>query len=274
MLVSACSSAEEGGADAGMARAQPPARDALVPAPPSPDPFPGQDEVRLESLFAALAAEVPVLARAPQVRRDFESLLPELARRDDQALYLDYVRVRLAFEATRAGGLWGLAWRITDQQPQSDRIWAQWRGLAASRGADLPAITAIAECDELSALFAFVAHAIGLSKRSQVGLLWPAANHTVAVWVIEPGARETRVVVPTSQVFLDGAQSLGTARFDPWAQKRIFDYRRVDAEPGTRLPAPLARAFVRAVREHVPQSQAALQGARNRREQAQAGGGR
>jgi hypothetical protein len=127
--------------------------------------------------------------------------------------------------------------------------------------------TATAECDELSALFAFVAHRIGLSRDSQVGLLWPTGNHVVAVWTIHPKAeRPTRVVVPNSPIFLDADQSLGTDGFDPWRQRTIYDYRRADARGDLTIPASLASAFVQAVREHGHRSQAQLQAARNARE--------
>ena len=246
---------------------------AVVPTGAQPgqlsDPFTGRRDVALQELFAVLAAEVPVLARAAPVRHDFERLFTDVVQRADEALYLDYVRVRLAFEATRAGGLWGIAWRITDQLPQSDRIWAQWRAVSLRDADSLPTVTAIAECDELSALFAFTARGLGLSRRSHAGLLWPTSNHTVAVWVVGSGPRARRIVVPTSQIFLDAAQSLDTSGFDPWKQKVIYDYTRADVAPGTLLPAPLARRFVQAVQRYAALSQAELQAMRNQREARQ-----
>jgi hypothetical protein len=132
--------------------------------------------------------------------------------------------------------------------------------------------TATAECDELSALFAFVAQRIGLgrSETSEVGLFWPTGNHVVAVWTIDPKAEHpVRVVVPTSQIFLDADQSLGTEGFDPWTQKRIFDYRHQDVPAELELPAPLASYFVLQVRRYGGRSRAQLQQMRNAREQAQ-----
>jgi len=244
----------------------PTAAPAAAATPPAPAPFEGRDTVSVAELFRAVADELPNIARSESVRADYRDLIAAHRLSDSEALYDDYVRVRVAFEATRAGGLWGLEWRITDQLPQSDRIWAQWR--AAKVGDDaLPATTAIAECDELSALFAVVAHGIGLSRRSQVGLLWPTSNHTVAVWtIVHDGGRQTRVVVPTSQIFLDSAQSLDTRAFDPWAQKQVFDYRRRDIAMDAPLPSALARHLVTAIRRHGGASRGALQGMRNRRE--------
>lgn len=237
-----------------------------VPAPEAPPlPFAGRTDVDADALFAALGDTLPALAAAPAVREDWRRLRLRHALPEDDALYADFVRVRLAFEATRAGGLWGLEWRITDREPRSDAVWAQWRTAKAIADA-LPPTTATAECDELSALFAVTAHGLGLSRRSRIGLLWPTANHTVAVWAFDaPGGREVRVVVPTSQIFLDDMQSLDTDAFDPWAQKRLYDYTRRDAAQA-RLPAPLARRFVAEARRSGGLSRGELQALRNRRE--------
>jgi hypothetical protein len=233
-------------------------------ASPAPLPFADGRAVDADALFAALRAELPAMEAAAAVRDDWARLRKAHDLADDSALFADFVRVRLAFEATRAGGLWGLAWRITDQEPRSDRIWAQWRDAAPT--AALPTSTAIAECDELSALFAVVAHGLGLSSRSRVGLFWPTSNHTVAVWAFDAAdGREVRVVVPTSQIFLDSVQSLDTRAFDPWTQPRLYDYRRDDAA-NVRLPAALAQRFVAEARRSGGLSRGELQALRNRRE--------
>ncbi|MFO7567635.1 MAG: hypothetical protein R6X02_33640 [Enhygromyxa sp.] len=264
-----------------------------VSAPePEPPAFVGRETVRVEELLAALAQEVPGVAASEAVAADYAAFLERFELRDDPELYLDYVRVKIAFEATRAGGLWGLRWAITNEQPNSEKIWAAWRALGPTLehpgpvpelASELPApplITATAECDELSALFAFVARRIGLSSASEVGLFWPTGNHVVAVWTIrrdvdesdetgKPG-KPVRVVVPTSQIFLDDEQSLGTEGFNPWRQKTIFNYRRQDTRAELELPAVLASAFVQAVREYGGRSQAELQAARNDKEERQA----
>lgn len=246
---------------------------AQLPAPDHFDPFPGPDRVPVRDLFAALAQEADRLAASQPVRDEFRRLMQAHDLPDDDALLADYLRVRIAFEATRAGGLWGLQWRVTDQLPQSDRIWAQWHALALPADGTPPVSTATAECDELSALFAVVARGMGLSTRSRVGLFWPTHNHTVAVWTILPAPTasgntpaEVRIVVPTSQIFLDGAQSLGTRAFDAWTQPRIFPYARRDIADDHALPAALARHFVQQVRRHAGDPQGLLQTARNRRE--------
>ena len=248
---------------------------AVTPTPPAaprkaaPLPFADAREVDADALFAALRDELPGLAASPVVREEWARLRRAHGLADDpalrdRALFDDFVRVRLAFEATRAGGLWGLAWRITDQQPRSDRVWAQWRDAVPADA--LPASTAIAECDESSALFAVVAHGLGLSSRSRVGLFWPTSNHTVAVWAFRAAeGREVRVVVPTSQIFLDAVQSLDTRIFDPWTQPRLYDYGRDDAA-NVRLPGALARRFVAEARRSGTLSRGQLQALRNRRE--------
>lgn len=245
--------------------------------PPPPAPFAGREHVRVDELLAALTEEVPVLATSPAIHDDYEAFLLAFELDDSEALYLDYVRIKLAFEATRAGGWWGLTWDITNEEPRSDEIWAHWQTLELGPApatidelAPLPDTTAIAECDELSALFSFIAQRIGLSKTSEVGLFWPTGNHTVAVWTID-AKRDApkRIVVPTSQIFLDGAQTLGTREFNPWRQQTIFDYRRQDAAAKLELPGALASAFVLAVRQHGPRPQAELQQLRNDKEARQ-----
>jgi hypothetical protein len=262
-----------------------------VPEPePEPPAFVGRETVRVDELLAALSEEVPKVAASEAVAADYAAFLERFELTDDPELYLDYVRIKIAFEATRAGGWWGLRWDITNEDANSDKIWAAWRTLElagpgpkqvpeqvpeqASDLAPLPVFTATAECDELSALFAFVAQRIGLSQESEVGLFWPVWNHVVAVWTIHPrgvpnSERPIRVVVPTSQIFLDDDQSLGTDGFNPRKQKRIYDYRRQDAEERLTIPGWLASAFVQAVREHGGRSQAELQAARNAKEERQ-----
>jgi hypothetical protein len=82
-------------------------------------------------------------------------------------------------------------------------------------------------------------------------------------------AKPARVVVPTSQIFLDSEQSLGTIAFDPWKQKNIYDYRRADVSQQATLPASLAREMIAAVQKNANLSQKELQAQRNQREQLQ-----
>jgi hypothetical protein len=124
--------------------------------------------------------------------------------------------------------------------------------------------TASAECDELSALYAFL---VGRAGVKGVGLFWPASNHTVAVWVLHPaGGSAVRVVVPTSQIFLDVTDSFGTRKFNPWRQKSIYEYRRRDVSDLFTLPKPLFDFFIMQIDKYAGASDSTLQQLRYLRE--------
>jgi hypothetical protein len=182
----------------------------------------------------------------------------------DTKNYRDFVRVRLAFEATRDSGLWQIRWAITNNKPNSDAIWRQWQKQTIPKfeSEETAQETAIAECDELSALFAFVARGLGVKK---VGLFWPTWNHTVAVWTsIDKFGKPVRIVVPTSQIFISANATLGTKEFDPNKQKTIYDYSRKDVALTYKIPAPLARMMITQVKKFGGKSAAFLQARRNR----------
>jgi hypothetical protein len=175
--------------------------------------------------------------------------------------YSDYVLVRLLFEATRDAGFWNLHWAITDQPPNSDRIWKQWVGVRKPSPLES---TATAECDELSALFAFLVERTGVKT---AGLLWPAPNHTVAVWVVRPASGPVvRVVVPTTQIFLEESDRFETKKFDPWRQKTIYEYTRRDVPDSFDLPGPLFEFFLQQVDKYGGASEQTLQQLRYLRE--------
>mgnify|MGYP001166945507 CR=1 FL=1 len=225
--------------------------------------FVGRDEVTVDELAAEIDALADEIAGSDDVRADYLALVDAAGLVDSDALYRDYVRVKLAFEATRDGGWWNLSWDITNEQPNSEQIWKQWK--TAEVGEDHRP-SAIAECDELSALFAFLARRLSVHG---IGLFWPTGNHVVAVWTVD-GVQTTsgssvRIVVPTSQIFLSSDDSLGTTGFDPWTQKTIFEYRRRDVKGSHRLSGDLARFFVAQIAQHGHKSQAQLQRERNAR---------
>ena len=66
----------------------------------------------------------------------------------------------------------------------------EWRPTTEDLDPDAPSATA--ECDELSALFAFFTHRLGVDD---VGLFWPTGNHVVAVWTVEGSEGPVRIVV-------------------------------------------------------------------------------
>jgi hypothetical protein len=270
VLLGGCIAGPTAGERPGPSEAPAPVLAAPVPVVPlraeiaaPPPPFAGRSEVALHEVVAEMSAIADAMIEMPSVRDDFAALARRHGLRDDAATLRDYARIKLAFETTRDGGLWHLGWTITNRNPRSDAIWSQWADARTPEGERDREPTAWAECDELSALFAFVAHRLGVRE---VGLFWPTGNHTVAVWSTTGSHDEpVRIVVPTSQIFLDEDASLGTDGFDPWKQKKIWDYRRRDVADDHPLPAELARFFVEQARAHAGRPQVELQAERNAR---------
>jgi hypothetical protein len=195
------------------------------------------------------------------MREGFASFSAAHGLSPESIRYSEFVVVRLLFEATRDAGFWNLHWTITNQPPNSDNVWRQWESVR--RPSPLTP-TASAECDELSALYAFLAERAGIKG---VGLFWPYADHTVAVWVVHPADRPVfRVVVPTSQIFLDETDFFDTRKFNPWSQKTIYEYTRRDVPETFRLPKALADYFLRQVDRYAGASDMTLQKLRYLRE--------
>jgi hypothetical protein len=220
----------------------------------------GQDTT-LAQFITEIRGKATALKDTAGMREGFRSLISAYKLRPGAVSYPDYVIVRLLYEATRDAGFWNMHWTITNQPPNSDRVWKQWHS------DDTPSPltpTAIAECDELSALFAFLVRRAGVRG---VGLFWPAANHTVAVWELHPAsASPVRVVVPTSQIFLDVTDSFGTRKFNPWAQKSIHEYTRRDAPDTFDFPKPLFDLFLRQIDRYSGATDSTLQQIRYFRE--------
>ena len=198
------------------------------------------------SLLTQLHASIDAFSHAPAIVREWELLRRAHGVSEQEMPLQDFARVRTLFEATRSGGLWRLRWDITNQKPNSEQIWKQWKGLSTQQ-ARSPEASATAECDELSALFAFLAYRSGIRG---VGLFWPVWNHVVAVWVLrrkEPREKQVRIVIPTSQIMLPASSGIGDRHFDAYTQKTIFEYRRRDIALTSRLPAALAQRFLNSV---------------------------
>jgi hypothetical protein len=210
--------------------------------------------VPVGQLVGAIQQKAKALENSSGMRSAFQSFLANHHLAPDSVRYSDFVIVRLLYEATRDAGFWNMHWSITDQPPNSDRIWSQWK---AVRRPSFSEPTATAECDELSALYAFLVERAGVKS---VGLFWPAANHTVAVWVLKPSIGPLiRVVVPTSQIFLEESDSFDTKRFDPWRQKTIYEYTRRDVPDTFELPKSLVDFFLKQVDIYGGASDATLQ---------------
>ncbi len=234
--------------------------------PPAPAPPPVVIAARRHSvttvaqLVEAVREKAKGLEGSEGTRRSFQDFTLSFALRPESVRLADYAVIRLLFEATRDAGLWNLRWSITDLPPQSDNIWHQWQQAHVLSPA---APTATAECDELSALFAFLVRSAGVRG---VGLLWPAENHTVATWIPNPGPGKLRVVVPTTQIFLSERDRLGTRSFDPWKQKTIYEYTRRDVPNAYELPTSLTDFFLRQMDRFGGATDATLQSIRYLRE--------
>src|SRR5262245_27596977 len=218
-------------------------------------------QATVAELVNGIRTKAKALEGSAGMRLGFQSLSSRFRLSANGVRYSDFVLVRLLFEATRDAGLWNLHWTITDREPTSDNIWRQW---IAVRAPSYSAPTATAECDELSALFAFLARSLGIRN---VGLLWPYPNHTVAVWARRPASRSAvRVVVPTTQIFLAETDLFGTGKFDPWRQRVIYEYTRRDVPQTYETPRLLLSFFLGQAERYGGATDATLQRLRYLRE--------
>jgi len=215
----------------------------------------------LHQFVNEIRAKAKLLESSTGMRDGFASFTKAHKLSPESISYSDYVTVRLLYEAGRDAGFWNMHWTITNQEPNSDQIWRQWKTV---NNPSFVTPTASAECDELSALYAFL---VGRAGVKGVGLFWPTYNHTVAVWELHPAQKApVRVVIPTSQIFLDVTDSFGTRKFDPWHQKTIHQYARRDVADSWELPKPLFDFFLRQVDRYAGASDSTLQQIRYLRE--------
>jgi len=215
----------------------------------------------LTLLITGIQTKAKSLENSSGMRQGFQSFTKAYKLSPQEVRYSDYVLVRLLYEATRDAGFWNLHWTITNQEPNSDKVWQQWRTVKRPSATQF---TANAECDELSALYSFLVRRVGVHG---VGLLWPYPNHTVAVWVLKPvGKAEVRVIVPTSQVFLDVTDSFGTRKFNAWKQKTIYEYSRQDAPDSYEFSQPLFEFFLTQIDRYGGATDSTLQQLRYLRE--------
>lgn len=215
-------------------------------------------------LIKSLQASINTLKKSDVIKYEFQELQKAHGISGSDKVYNEFVIVRTIFEATRDSGLWQIRWTVTDQEPNSDLIWAQWDKLTTpqySEGKHLEP-TATAECDELSALFAVIARDLGVAH---VGLFWPTWNHTVAVWSTKNSkGKSVRIIVPTSQIYLSADATLGTKEFDPSKQKNIYKYRRKDVSKNHKIPMELAKMMLAQIEKYGHQSSSELQKRRNK----------
>jgi hypothetical protein len=226
---------------------------------PEPEPlFGARTTVPYRVFVEEMRRVADRLTTAPEVERSYRALLADYDLTPADVSSQSHSRVRLVFEATRDGGLWGIKWAITNRMPWSDAIWQQWREVDFQ--GEEPDVTAIAECDELSALFSLLARDVGI--QGFVGLHWPAWNHTVAVWEVRRGATEkdpgvgVRMMAPTSQIWLSREATLGSREFS--TGRVVFPYARQDRKPDSELPVALARFLIERVERYGALSTEAL----------------
>jgi hypothetical protein len=210
--------------------------------------------VKLVDLVAQLQNKTKILEGTSGMKQGFETFTAAYQLPPGSVKYSDYALARLLFEAARDAGFWNLHWKITNREPNSDNIWRQWKDVQEPSPLSP---TAIAECDELSALYAFLA---GRSGVRGMGLFWPYGNHTVTVWMLHPPKQTVvRVVVPTTQIFLSESDFFGTKSFNAWKQKNIYEYTRLDVPDSFEIPKPLADFFLKQVDRYAGASNTALQ---------------
>lgn len=230
-------------------------------AAPARSVSPVASTIPLADFIGGMRTKAKTLESSSGMHQGFESFTSEYKLTLTSVNYSDFAVVRLVYEAARDAGFWNMHWNITNQPPNSDSVWRQWRGVEAP---SFVAPTATAECDELSALYAFLVERAGVRT---IGLFWPYPNHTVAVWVLHPaGGPAIRVVVPTSQIFLDETDDFGTQKFNPWTQKTIYEYTRRDAPDNFKLPKPLCDFFLLQMDKYGGATNATLQRLRYLRE--------
>ena len=185
------------------------------------------DTSALQGVFEAFAARHRLDPETPGLRQEF-------------------TRLWIAFEATRDGGWWRLRWDITDQQPSSTKIWKDWRRSPPQSAFAAP--SAVAECDEITALFSVTARRLGVRG---VGLFYPTWNHVIAGWtpaaLVERGG-ERVVLIPTTQIFQGCEATFDQTSFA--APKRVYEYPRYDVRDSTEIPTELAAFLLEQVRAY------------------------
>ena len=183
------------------------------------------DSSALDSSFEAFAAHHHADASSVTLRRDFK-------------------RLWAMFEATRDGGWWRLRWQVTDQEPSSVQIWKAWQ-----RSPPTPSFTtpsAVAECDEISALFSVAARRLGVRG---VGLFYPTWNHVIAGWApegVDQSQRGGVVLIPTTQIFQGCPATFDQTSFKP--PEHVYEFPKVDVHDPSELSADVAEFLLEQVR--------------------------
>ena len=108
--------------------------------------------------------------------------------------------------------------------------------------------SAVAECDEITALFSVTARRLGVRG---VGLFYPTWNHVIAGWAPE-GLDQTKrgnvVLIPTTQIFLGCQDTFDRTSFKP--PKQVYEFPRYDVKDDVEMPASLAAFLLEQVRAY------------------------
>lgn len=160
-------------------------------------------------------------------------------------LWQDFTRLWVLFEATRDGGWWRLRWDITDQEPTSVVIWKAWM-----RSPPVHAFateSAVAECDEITALLSVSARRLGVRG---VGLFYPTWNHVIAGWAPTALAKQPQnvVLIPTTQIYQGCPSTFDDTSFK--VPKHVYEFPKVDMRDGTEMPSSLATFLLEQVRAY------------------------
>lgn len=171
------------------------------------------------------------------------------------ALFHDFTKLWVVFEATRDGGWWRLRWDITDQEPSSVKIWKAWFRSPPPQQS-FAAASAVAECDEITALFSVTARRLGVRG---VGLFYPTWNHVIAGWSPPAFAEQSVkdvVLIPTTQIYQGCPSTFDRTTFKP--PRQVYEFPRVDIKDGVQMPPALATFLLEQVRAYGEASPALL----------------
>jgi hypothetical protein len=170
-------------------------------------------------------------------------------------LFHDFTKLWVVFEATRDGGWWRLRWDITDQEPSSVKIWKAWFRTPPPEQS-FAAASAVAECDEITALFSVAARRLGVRG---VGLFYPTWNHVIAGWSPPAFAAQNVkdvVLIPTTQIYQACPATFDRTTFKP--PRQVYEFPRVDIKDDVEMPVALATFLLEQVRGYAEASPALL----------------
>jgi hypothetical protein len=193
---------------------------------------PGADGITFAVLIERIQAELAAIP-AHKYRADYQAFLSRHSISDPpDSLLSDYVRLRLLNDAVRDGGIFRLRWDITNQEPSSKKIWAQWSRAPVDNRFGIA--SAVAECDEFSGLFGLFARRLNIER---VGLFYPTWNHTIAAWQpsLTGKQKTTLALIPTTQIFLGCGDSFDTTSFKT-ARQSIQTYPLRDVRDNDLIP--------------------------------------